>query len=326
MAGHDVDWVTLRLFLAALELGSIARAARHCGIAHSAAAKRLRVLEADHRLALLERGARGVRPTPAGEALAQHARALFDLSARMSADLRAFAAGGRGSVRLHAAPSVIAGHGVGELLAGFRSASPGIRVELREGNSLAILHDLSEGRADLGLITGASEVPAGLEGHSWRHDRLVVAMPPDHPLADSPGLRFEAVLDHPLVDVQRGAVAAAGRGRAAARPAAGPPLPGGRVGGGAEPGRGGAGPGRAAGGAGRAGAARRAAPRALGPAPAPPRLAPGRDPAAPCTAAARAPARQRAPGAHAGCARRRFSPLSGVGIMAPWETPAERNR
>lgn len=209
MAGHEADWVTLRLFLAALELGSIARAARHCGIAHSAAAKRLRVLEADHRLALLERGARGVRPTPAGEALAQHARALFDLSARMSADLRAFAAGGRGSVRLHAAPSVIAGHGVGELLAGFRSASPGIRVELREGTSLAILHDLSEGRADLGLITGASEVPAGLEGHPWRRDRLVVAMPPGHPLAGSPGagspgLRFEAVLDHPLVEVQRG--------------------------------------------------------------------------------------------------------------------------
>ena len=70
-------------------------------------------------LPLLERGARGVRPTAAGEAIAQHARALFDLSARFAGDFRAFASGGQGSVRLGASASVIAGHDLGALLAGF---------------------------------------------------------------------------------------------------------------------------------------------------------------------------------------------------------------
>ena len=40
------DWVTLRIFLAALDLGSVTRAADRCGIATSAAAKRIQVLEA----------------------------------------------------------------------------------------------------------------------------------------------------------------------------------------------------------------------------------------------------------------------------------------
>ncbi len=41
------DWVTLRIFLAAMELGSVTRAADRCGIVTSAAAKRVQDLEAD---------------------------------------------------------------------------------------------------------------------------------------------------------------------------------------------------------------------------------------------------------------------------------------
>ncbi len=59
------DWVTLRIFLAALDLGSVTRAADRCGIVTSAAAKRIQLLEADCGVTLLERGARGVRPTVA---------------------------------------------------------------------------------------------------------------------------------------------------------------------------------------------------------------------------------------------------------------------
>lgn len=54
--------------------GSITRAAERCGTATSAAAKRIQALEADGAVSLLERGARGVRPTAAGEAFARYAR------------------------------------------------------------------------------------------------------------------------------------------------------------------------------------------------------------------------------------------------------------
>lgn len=198
------DWTTLRILLAAIELGSIARAAGHCGIAVSAAAKRLQVLEAAQGLALLRRDARGVRPTPAGEALARHARALLDLSGRMGDDMAAFAAGGRGSVRLHATPSVIAGQDVAASIAAFGVAHPGIIVELQEDNSAAILHDLTEGRADLGLVTSQGTVPAGLDAHAWRTDRLMVAVPAGHPLASRPHVGFAEVLDGALIGIQLG--------------------------------------------------------------------------------------------------------------------------
>ena len=62
------DWLTLRILLAAIGTGSLSRAAQDCAIATSAAARRIQMLEEDCGGILLERRARGVRPTAAGEA------------------------------------------------------------------------------------------------------------------------------------------------------------------------------------------------------------------------------------------------------------------
>lgn len=201
MAAPPPDWVTLRIFLAALELGSVTRAADRCGIATSAAAKRMQELEADCGVPLLERGARGVKPTAAGEAFARHARALLDLAARLAVDLRAFAAGGLGTVRLHATASAIAGHRLAEALAEFAAERPGILVELREDTSLPVLRDLLDGRADLGVVTSNASVPAGLDAHPWHEDRLLAVVPAGHKLAARASVGFAEVLDEPLVGV-----------------------------------------------------------------------------------------------------------------------------
>ena len=204
MGDIRMDWTTMRVLLAAVELGSIAKAAERCGIAGSAAAKRLRDLDAECGTAVLARGARGVRPTAAGEAVTRHARAMLDLSSRFSSDLRSLAAGGGGTVRILATASVVAGPALGPALAGFSRTNPGIRLELEELTSAAILHQLTQGRAELGLITTGGTVPAVLDAHPWRFDRLVLVVSAAHALASRPSICFEEVLDHPLVRVQGG--------------------------------------------------------------------------------------------------------------------------
>ncbi|MFE0758826.1 LysR family transcriptional regulator [Inquilinus sp. NPDC058860] len=195
------DWTTLRIFLTALELGSIAKAAERCGIANSAAAKRVQMLEADNRVPLLDRHARGVVPTAAGEVFARHAGALLDAEARLAEEMDAFAAGGSGTVRLLATASAIGGHDLAEVLATFAATHPAIRIDLRETTSLPVLQDLLEGRADLGIVTTNLRVPAGLEAQPWREDRLLAVVSAGHPLARRRAVRFNQVLDHPLVEV-----------------------------------------------------------------------------------------------------------------------------
>ena len=79
--------------LASIECGSVTRASDKCGIAVSAAAKRIQDLETELGVRLLNRAARGVTPTAAGELVARHARTMLDFSARLGEDLRAFAEG-----------------------------------------------------------------------------------------------------------------------------------------------------------------------------------------------------------------------------------------
>jgi DNA-binding transcriptional LysR family regulator len=198
------DWVTIRIFLAAIELGSITRAGERCGIATAAAAKRMQMLEADSGLPLLERGARGVRPTAAGEAFARHARALLDLAARLAADLHGFAAGSLGSVRLCVTASALAGPELAEALAAFAAERPEVEVDLREDTSLPILQDLMEGRADLGIINSEGRMPPGLEQHPWREDRLLAVFGTRHPLAAKSSTSFYEVLNYPLIGAQEG--------------------------------------------------------------------------------------------------------------------------
>ncbi len=198
------DWVTLQIFLAAIELGSITRAADRCGIAIAAAAKRMQVLETDCGIPLLERGARGVRPTAAGEAFARHARALLDLADRLAADLHDFAAGSLGSVRLGAIPSALAGRDLSEVLATFAAERPAIQIELREDTSPSILRDLLEGRADLGIVTTESCAPPGLEKHLWRQERLLAVFASDHPLVSRSSVSFDELLNYPLIGAQEG--------------------------------------------------------------------------------------------------------------------------
>lgn len=195
------DWTTLRIFLAAIELGSIAKAAERCGIANSAAAKRIQMLEARAGTALVERHARGVMATAAGEVLARHARGLIDLAGRLEDDMQAFLAGGAGTVRLLATASSIGGHDLAESLAAFARTYPRIRVDLRESTSAIILQDLIEGRADLGIVTTNAVIPPGLEAKRWREDRLLAIVPADHTLAGRSSVKFAEVLDHPLIDV-----------------------------------------------------------------------------------------------------------------------------
>jgi len=196
------DWVSLRIFLAAIDRGSLSRAADACSIALSAAARRIQELEAEQDQALLLRGPRGVKPTTAGEVFARHARLLLEQAGRLREDMAAVAQGAMGGVRLLAAGSALGGHPLAEALARFAAAQPRIRVELREGLSLPILRALEEGQAELGIVTSSVPVPRGLLATAWAADRLLVLMPARHLLASRAGIGFAELLDHPLVAVQ----------------------------------------------------------------------------------------------------------------------------
>lgn len=191
------DLTDLRLYLNILDTGNITAGAVRSHLSLAAASARVRAMEASLGIDLLERGRRGVTPTPAGKALAQHARVLLQHADHLQQDLAEYAKGVKGQVRLLCNTSAMTEY-LPELLAGFLNSHPNLDIDQQELPSSRITHALRQGAADLGIVSDAVDA-AGLQTWPFRDDPLVLVLPSGHPLADGRTPSFSETLHHDYV-------------------------------------------------------------------------------------------------------------------------------
>lgn len=198
------DLTDLRLFIAVVEAGSISRGADAAHMALASASARISGMEALLGAALLERGRRGVVPTPAGRTLLEHARIVTAQIERMRGDLGVYASGLKGHVRMLSNTAALV-----ELLPTavrlFLGTYPEVDVEIEERTSADIVSAVAEGRAEFGLIADSADA-GDLETIPVADDHLVVLVPAGHELADSKALSFLDLLDQPFVGLSAGAL------------------------------------------------------------------------------------------------------------------------
>ena len=214
---RDIDLKTLRLFVAVCDHQNMARAAEQAHIEPSAISKRIAQLEADLGAPLLLRSRRGVQPTPAGEALLEHARSVLFTMERMAGDVAAFGSGVKGHVRLLASASAIAESLLDDIASFMREpAHRNIKVDIEERFSRDLVRQVREGSASVGVCWDSVDFE-GLQRRPYREDHLALAVHPEHPLARRRALRFEQTLDHEHVGLQPSTAVHTMLQRAAAR-------------------------------------------------------------------------------------------------------------
>ena len=121
----------LRLFLRAVEEGSISAAARKSHLAQPAFSAHIRALEESLGARLFERSTKGVTLTPAGERLHDGARSLLRHVEQVRAETVSEGRDIAGEVRLVLAASM-APLLAGQLYWGVREAHPGIKLVIRD--------------------------------------------------------------------------------------------------------------------------------------------------------------------------------------------------
>jgi DNA-binding transcriptional LysR family regulator len=181
---RSADISELRAFCAAVDLGSLGRAARLLRVSQPALSKRLRVLETLAGARLLERSPRGVKVTPAGARLYAEARKLLAQAETVDALLAGLSAEDA-PVRL-AASHTIAEYVLPAPLVEFEQRRERhLSVELIIANSLVVRDLVREGRAEFGIAATAREAPADsvLRELPFCDDEVVVAVPERHPWA-----------------------------------------------------------------------------------------------------------------------------------------------
>lgn len=195
------DLTTLKLFVSAIDHGSIARAAEGEHIVASAASKRISDLEAGLGVALLVRQHAGVAPTAAGEALARHAREVIKTLERIPDALSTLAVDEQPHIRMLANQTGL----VVALadLASYIAQRPTVRIRLEERQSLPIIESVAEGSADLGII-GHFQPTDRLHVVPYRSIPLMLVMPASHPLAGRGAISFAEALDFDLITLVQG--------------------------------------------------------------------------------------------------------------------------
>ena len=179
------------IFDAVAREGSMTAAASALGYTQSAVSQAVAALEKEAGTPLLERGARGVRPTAAGEVLARHAAILREQLDRAAGDLEDLGRGHAGRLRLAAFPSA-ANIMVPPAVAAFRAAHPGVELSLSETEPAQAADGLRDGRHDLAIVFDYPFQPmldaAGIVLHDLGADEMLVALPPGHAAAGRDGV------------------------------------------------------------------------------------------------------------------------------------------
>ena len=175
------DLTGFDLLLSVTRTGSIGRAAAEHGISQPAASARMRLLEAQLGLALLERSPRGSRLTPAGALVAGWAQAAVNAAAALDAGLVALRQQRDSRLRI-AASMTVAEYLLPVWLTALRAVDPRAVVALSAVNSAEVAQAVLADAADIGFIEGP-EIPGGLHAEPVGRDRLTLVVAPAHPWA-----------------------------------------------------------------------------------------------------------------------------------------------
>lgn len=192
------------LFVAVAERGSITSGADAVGVSLATASARVAGLERHYGVALLQRGRRGVTPTPDGEALLVSARRLLDAEHDLERGMVARQRGLSHVVRLEVNSSGL--DALTEVLAAVLAASPDTEVVLTESRSVHALEHVAAGSADLAVVSDASK-HVGLSAKDLWDDPLVVVGGPraTSEERDRPGsMTLNEVLAQPMVGLPEG--------------------------------------------------------------------------------------------------------------------------
>jgi DNA-binding transcriptional LysR family regulator len=197
-----LDIADLQLFLSVVDAGSITRGAAEANLALASASERLRRIESDAGVALLQRRSRGVTTTAAGDALVNHARLILHQQAQMRGKLRSFATGARATLRLYANTAALAEF-VPRRLAPWLAHHPSVHVELKERTSVDIVRAVRAGLAEAGIVSDAV-APVGVHPQPVAKSDLVVIAPAEHRLAGRLTTRLADVVGEAFVGMAPG--------------------------------------------------------------------------------------------------------------------------
>ncbi len=168
-----MDLLALTDFNVVAQHGGFGRASRITGIPKATLSRRVRQLEDELGVRLMERGARTLRLTEEGQQLQQRTSSLLESIDEVAEDLRTGVGKPRGRLRI-SAPVLFAHRGLGRIAANYAAAYPDVQLEVIAEDRFA---DPQAETYDL-IIRANPDPSTDLSGRCFLRDELIVVAAP----------------------------------------------------------------------------------------------------------------------------------------------------
>ena len=192
-----LDVRRLRVLREVAAHGSFSAAAEALAFTQPAVSRQIATLEAEAGTRLVERSARGVRLTQAGELLVGHADAIIDRLTAAQSQLDAL--GSLEGGRLHiGAPATANATLIPLAIRAFDEQFPEVHLRLDEAVSSELITRLAAGELDIAIVANADripEIPGEIVLDPLMDDPLHLAVARDHPLAEADEIRMADLAD-----------------------------------------------------------------------------------------------------------------------------------
>jgi DNA-binding transcriptional LysR family regulator len=202
--GADMTTIDFRLirqlwmFLAVAEEKHFGRAAQRLNMSQPPLTEQIKVLEQSLKLTLFDRSRRGTQLSAAGAAILPAVRQFADQVERLERVVREVAAGQTGALQVGAITSAML-ETVPTMLAALRQEHPDLAVFIREIDSVEAVPALEAGELDVAFVRLDGKVGHGISILPLAEERLAVAVPRDHPLAQIPRVRLRSLAGESLI-------------------------------------------------------------------------------------------------------------------------------
>ena len=193
-----MDISNYQAFLAVAEQASFSVAAEKLHLTQPAISKRIAQLEASLGVALFDRLGRRISLTEAG-------RALLPVSLRILNDVReTHQVIANLSTEISGTLSIVTSHHIGlrrlpPILKDYTRRYPAVRLDLAFMDSEQACIAVERGEFELGVVTLPLRPTAQLQLTPLWDDPLVIAVAPDHPLAQAPRISLDQLGQHPAI-------------------------------------------------------------------------------------------------------------------------------
>jgi len=188
----------LWLFMAVAEEQHFGRAAKRLGMSQPPLTEQIQILEQALKVKLFERSRRGAQLTPVGAAILPAVRKLAEQLERLELAVREAAAGQTGVLTIGAITSAMLDV-LPPLVSRLKTEYPHLTVSVKEIDSVEAIPALEAGDVDLAFARLEGSLGSTIQSIPLTHDRLAVALPRTHALADATRIRIGSLAEETFV-------------------------------------------------------------------------------------------------------------------------------